>query len=112
MCTVLAESGLVAGVRGPKTGKSAMGLDYIKQLIVAYSPIGLPIILGLTVPKGKRSALHVVAVCGYRINTTKKITANNDGVSWFSSNISKIYAHDDQWGPFARIEFRRRKIGN
>jgi hypothetical protein len=82
---------------------------YLLQLIVyAYLRAKIPLILGVGLydertpnvftPIGK----HAIAVAGYNlggpthlIGTTLQLTA---------SRIDKIYAHDDQIGPFARME--------
>jgi hypothetical protein len=43
-------------------------------------------------------------VSGYNQSAQKDIIPQDD-ISWMASNIIKFYAHDDQWGPFARVKF-------
>lgn len=80
--------------------------DYLKKIINAYSSIGIPLILIINVPNGDTYGLHAVAVSGYQKKAPKHITPTNE-VSYLSDNIEKIYAHDDQWGPFVRVSFNK-----
>jgi hypothetical protein len=77
---------------------------YLKKLLNAYSPIGIPIILVISVPNGGSHGLHAITVSGFKQNTPV-ILEPREEISWLSDNITKFYAHDDQWGPFARVEF-------
>ncbi len=77
---------------------------YLKKLLNAYSPIGIPIILVIRVPNGGSHGLHAITVSGFKQNTPV-VSEPRDEISWLSEDIVKFYAHDDQWGPFARVEF-------
>lgn len=78
--------------------------QYLKKIINAYSSIGIPIILIINVPNGNNYGLHAVTVSGYKKNAPVHIPPTEE-VNYLSNNIDKIYAHDDQWGPFVRISF-------
>ena len=79
--------------------------DLIKATIYAYQKAGIPLVLGFGFAGMNSSdGKHAVAVTGYRINGLK---ANFPGSTFhlYSSRMTKIYVHDDQVGPFARMEF-------
>lgn len=114
ICKAIENSGLVSEVKPPNNiiKHPELGIqqlevltnDYTKKLLNAYSPLGIPIILVVNVPNGEGYGLHAITVSGFKLNPPTPILPAEE-VSWLSSNIDKFYAHDDQWGPFARIEF-------
>ena len=113
ICKAIENSGLVSEVKPPNfeielpTTKESLYVltnDYTKKIINAYSPIGIPLILVVSVPNGDNYGLHAITVSGFKQSPPVPIQPK-DEVSWLADNIKKIYAHDDQWGPFARIEF-------
>ena len=77
---------------------------FLKKIINAYSPIGIPIILILQVPNGETHGLHAITVSGHKQKQTQFIKPRPH-LSLVANDIERIYAHDDQWGPFARINF-------
>jgi hypothetical protein len=113
ICKAIYNSGLVSEIKSAdyllkdQNGQpfaSYVSVQYLKKILNAYAPIGIPIILVISVPNGGVHGLHAVTVSGYKKSAPKLILPNNE-TSWLSDNIEKIYAHDDQWGAFARIEF-------
>jgi hypothetical protein len=114
MCEAIVEAGLVTEIR-----QIAQELDfddaYLRELISAYSGIGIPIILVISVlntderRKKKEYSLHAVTVSGYNQNDTIA-RARNVEMHILSEAINKLYVHDDQWGPFARMELSTGKI--
>lgn len=79
----------------------------LKTNIRAYLSYGIPLLLGVELVEAtsrNRIGLHAVAVTGYRMESPAT-TASLSGITVKSHGISKIYAHDDQIGPFARMEF-------
>jgi len=101
MCQALTNAGLVVEVRNEPKDLTNL---YLKKIIHAYAPISIPIILGVEVPTGHGYGLHAIAVSGYRLPEFKP-TSPVKHISWIPNYIDKIYVHDDQYGPFARIEF-------
>ncbi|MFI5451354.1 hypothetical protein ACHMWN_04280 [Pedobacter sp. UC225_61] len=76
---------------------------YLKKIIYAYEPIGIPIILGIKVPNKGSYGYHAVAVCGHKLcDKDNKLYNSNP---YIANRIEKIYVHDDQYGPFARVPF-------
>lgn len=113
MANAISKNNLVTEIRHYKSGEDFN--TYIKKLVHAYSPLGIPIILALDVPD-ESGVLdgHAVTICGYNIEeeTKKKkgclgslfSTSKKENVSFYAEKISKLYVHDDQWGPFSRLE--------
>jgi hypothetical protein len=88
---------------------SANQYDVIKATTYAYQRAKIPVVLGFMLANFVSGALlgrHAVTITGYRIGNTKH---GFSGSNFFlkSSRIEKIYCHDDQVGPFARMEFTR-----
>jgi len=85
--------------------------DAVRAALYAYLTARIPIIMGIalidTCVRGKPRLIgeHAVAVTGYNISASRK---NGSGKSAFrqrAARVDKIYAHDDQLGPFARMAF-------
>lgn len=113
ICQAIQNSGLVSEIKQPNQEinnplfTNALNIvtnTYLKKILNAYSPIGIPIILIIYVPTGSTYGLHAVTVSGFKQNPPISIAPKAE-ISWLSDNIEKFYAHDDQWGPFARINF-------
>jgi hypothetical protein len=111
ICQAIFNSGLVSEVKPPdyaaldKDGniiESFVSNLYTKKILNAYEPLGIPIILVIKVPDGDEHGLHAITVSGHRQNPIKAIDVR-DEISLVAENIDRIYAHDDQWGPFARV---------
>lgn len=114
ICRAIFNSGLVSEVKQPDhrehtaDGRPAgifVSNLYTKKILNAYSKIGIPIILVIRVPDGQQHGLHAITVSGYK-QTPAEPVAPKPGITWHAENIDRIYAHDDQWGPFARVEFQ------
>lgn len=114
ICKAILNSGLVSEVKQPDhlivdadTGKNidkVVSNNYLRKILSAHSPIGIPIILVIRVPNGERYGLHAITISGFKQKTPIAIPPQSE-ISWLSENIDKFYAHDDQWGPFTRIGF-------
>ena len=107
MCQALTVSGLVVEVRNCFDAQGNLlpfPNAYLKKLLYAYSPIGIPVILVVNVPFGDTYGLHALAVNGYKYQRSNPQSPRAE-ISWKADDLEKIYVHDDQWGPFARVEF-------
>jgi hypothetical protein len=109
ICQSIVNSGLVSEVkRGDYFVNDDIGnvisAEYLKKILNAYSPIGIPLILVVKVPNGNEYGWHALTVSGYKQNAPELKNPTN-AISWYSDGIVRIYAHDDQWGPFARSTF-------
>lgn len=106
VCQAIVHSGLETEVKQPDEDKGEVSLPnpYTKKILHAYSGLGIPIILVIDVESEGKKGLHAIAVSGH---TTQPIAPVNPQTetSWLSANMSKFYAHDDQFGPFVRITF-------
>jgi hypothetical protein len=94
--------------------------EYILQsTIYAYMKFGMPIALaiylvdasGATHQFFPNGGGHAVAVTGFRIDANRPaIPIGGSGFLSKASKISKLYVHDDQVGPFAKMEFDGAKV--
>lgn len=122
ICVAITKSNLVTEIRefqsadGTRIDNNAN--DRIKKLINAYSNIRLPIILGMKVPINGTYIGHAIAVCGFSTSPSNnsppslrsffRSLRKDDTIVWRAQNIDKLYAHDDQWGPYAKMDL----VGN
>lgn len=113
ICQAIQNSGLVSEIKQPNQQIQHPSLSsnlnivtntYLKKILNAYSPVGIPIILIISVPTNGTYGLHAITISGFKQNAPVSIAPKAE-ISWLSDNIEKFYAHDDQWGPFARINF-------
>jgi len=88
---------------------SAKEYDILKATTYAYQRAKLPMVLGVMLEnwvEGTALGRHAVTITGYRIGNARTRFVGQD-FYLKSSRIEKIYCHDDQVGPFARMEFTR-----
>lgn len=100
-------SGLVTEIRTDK--KITLTNSYLKRIVLAYSPIGIPLLLIMQVPYKTRDNnaahdFHAVTVTGYKMARYIE-TSPSEQMSWRSDSITKLFVHDDGWGPYARLHF-------
>ena len=90
--------------------------EYIlKNTIYAYLQSQIPLIMGFSlfdISSGKTKLIgqHAVAVSGYNLKRDNDVSLNSNKFLLTSSYINKIYVHDDQIGPFARMLFDNQTI--
>ncbi len=89
--------------------------DYyiLRSTLYAYLRGNIPLILGInlfglsaSVPKFIGN--HAIAITGYGLNAN--LSQNTNQLLLKSSKIDKIYVHDDQIGPFAKMVFDNKFI--
>lgn len=92
--------------------------DELIHHLYAYLKCGIPVILGVhlfdtTKSYGedgyKNPIKHAVAVTGFKLGKDKA-AMNSSGLLTTASRINKIYVHDDQVGPFARMAIDDEKL--
>jgi hypothetical protein len=97
-------------------GNQNESIRLVKEYTYAYQKHEIPLILGVDVYRNDNSGelslefnhlgKHAVTICGFSINDEVKNEALLHGEFYTrADSINKIYVHDDQLGPFARIEF-------
>lgn len=89
--------GLVSELRNRGT---VSNISFVKGFLYAYSQIGLPVMLGIQLPLGG----HLITTTGYKIGDISAFKRKPQ-ITLLSEYIEKIYAHDDQVGPFSRLSF-------
>jgi len=83
-------------------------LDEVKANIYAYLSNDIPVLLGGKVYSKENGSIielgeHFVCVLGYEIKDDK-IPYKNGVLTLKSKGITKLYAHDDRYGPYAKLE--------
>lgn len=80
---------------------------YIKKIVNAHHRLGVPIILGFAPYKSSMQELHAVTICGHSTEENHPSEEKHPvvGIAWEAAAITKLYVHDDQWGPYSRIHF-------
>jgi hypothetical protein len=114
ICQAIHGSGLVSEIKSAnypikdskgEVTRIAVSATYLKQIINAYSSIGIPIILYVDVPNGDGYGGHAITISGHCETEIVAKPKDEADISYLSDNIVKLYAHDDQFGPFVKIEF-------
>jgi hypothetical protein len=81
----------------------------LKANLYAYLRARIPIILGVrlrdTAPNAKPADDHAIAVTGYKLTEAPADPLPESAFRLRATRIEKIYVHDDQVGPFARMTF-------
>ncbi|MEW8223147.1 MAG: hypothetical protein AB2729_12460 [Candidatus Thiodiazotropha taylori] len=88
----------------------AQNIDILKATIYAYLRTGNAAILGFdlydtSVVPNEPIGMHAVAVTGYSIGLPNTTPIGPTKFHLRATRIDKIYVHDDQVGPFARMGF-------
>lgn len=85
----------------------------LKKITFAYSRMGIPVLLGyyLIHPNGKKG-YHLVCITGYRLDDYNLSEVADSDPSGSKSDlrlkahfIKRLYAHNDQFGPYAKMDF-------
>lgn len=92
----------------PIDQKGDENFHLLKSTLYAYLNAGIPVIAGVQLYKKNVSeGFHAVTVAGYRLDLDRPISYGQTGFLLRASRISKIYVHDDQVGPFAKMTFNK-----
>lgn len=106
---------LVINLRGDYPQNAAGPLDKAKRLIYPYLRNGIPSLLAVDVFKKDDTythrGRHAITVCGYSIRTNTSLSSRNLYDFVLKSDfIDKIYVHDDQIGPFVKLDINENEI--
>ena len=113
ICQAINEIGLEPDIREYFEEKDKVKLP-ILSYIYSYLRAGLPVILALKI----EDILHASTIIGFQISPESKI--NNElgsinkkyeSLKLKGSRITKLYAHDDQIGPFSELKVKSNKDG-
>lgn len=89
VCKAINKIGLISELR-----TELFNENLFKGYVYAYLRGEIPVLLGLRFPSNDD---HLVTINGYRFGKSSKNIKN------ISDNIERLYVHDDQIGPFARL---------
>jgi len=90
----------------------------LKATAYAYLRAGIPMMLGFRLVDVSSSSSpylighHAVAITGYSLGRAAPEALDNTDFLLKATRIDKIYAHDDQVGPFSRMVFDGNTIDN
>lgn len=90
--------------------------EYLQSEAYAYLRAGIPIVmvaslvdtkdkLGTKRSRGVWYGRHALVLTGYHMSSNPALPFGNTSVSMRATRIDKLYAHDDQVGPFSRLTF-------
>ena len=88
-----------------------VGNEYVlKSTVYAYLRGGIPMILGVELWNRSNDShssmgFHAVAATGFSLGGDAPTPYGDTQFSLRASRVDKLYVHDDQVGPFARMEF-------
>lgn len=87
---------LIVDLQGQKSLKTFI----MQAVLYAHLNIGMPVLLGFSLPKVTH---HAVTITEYRLLQAPCPNPYEKRLLFRCSRIDKIYVHDDQIGPFARM---------
>lgn len=116
MATAIAKNNLETETRHRNNHTYGEFNYYLKKIVYAYAPLKIPLIFLIEVPdKNGDEVGHAVAICGHNFepwsyleqHTLERLQYKkypHDRMIFNADRVTKLYAHDDQWGPFSRFE--------
>lgn len=116
MAQAIKQVDLVPFYVSPKTAGFQRVADYLKAIIYGYLEGRIPILMTFQLVEyceGEEprihDGIHAVAITGYLPDKEEAIPlkrkADEPGCLLRASRISRLYVHDDQIGPFTRMDF-------
>ncbi len=107
--TLMQMASAIRSVGLEPTHVHAGNLDIVRDTVYAYVRGGIPVMLVGTlsehpVPAVPQPAeLHAIVATGFSLGGAGGAAGSPPGFSSISARIDKVYCHDDQVGPFARM---------
>lgn len=116
MAQAIKQINLVPFYVSPRTADFQCVADYLKAIVYGYLEGHIPILMTFQLvdyPEGEppqlHKGIHAVAITGYLPNKAKAVPLRHKegdpGCLLKASRISMLFVHDDQIGPFTRMEF-------
>lgn len=96
VCRAIYNLGMLAEIKD-----KFQSISYFKAYVHAYLQGDIPVLFGFNMIEEGKNENHLVTINGYRYNS---VEYGNLAPGFISDSIEKFYVHDDQIGPFARIE--------
>lgn len=104
MCVALTKNNLETEIRDLRKVERSPRIE-LKRLVYAYSPLGIPIILGINVPERGDYNGHAITICGHKMAKSTYHKGSKEELNSKADYITNLYCHDDQWGPYVEISF-------
>jgi hypothetical protein len=94
--------------------------EIFKSAVYAYIKGGIPVLMVVALvdesnvtrknDQGELKDFHAVSIAGYSTGLQDAIPYKHSGILLKASRIDRVYAHDDQVGPFARMVLDQKEI--
>lgn len=101
ICNAISHVGLEPEIFEVQSGTPLVSLIY------SHLKMGLPVLLGMEI---EGVGLHAIAINGYSIlsqqHLKQEVSASDKCIPMTGLRINEFYAHDDQVGPFSRIQIQ------
>jgi hypothetical protein len=94
------EWGLASG--SAENQRMADQLRGARGFLYAYLRLGLPVLLFMLLDENPQQG-HLVTITGYRLSGAP--AAPSEKLSLLADTMDRLYAHDDQMGPYSRYSF-------
>lgn len=94
---------------------NALDEHVLKSTVYGYLKPGIPLILVFYIYDNRTHpptymGRHAVTVTGYNVGREEVVPFGSTGFLLTASRIDKLYVHDDQIGPFARMVFDAQQV--
>lgn len=119
MCRAIVRSNLAPEVRLFEAAENVFPVDEpnikLRKIVNAYSRLKIPIILAVIIPFKDKEEGHALAICGHSIDdkpikNRRLLISKENKIRFYSEKINKLFAHDDQLGPFSKITFFKNEL--
>lgn len=101
MCNAISHIGLEPEIYEVNSGTPLISLIY------SHLRMGLPVLLGVEIEGG---GYHAIAITGYSVlqqqHLRQEVSASDKCIPMIGLRINEFYAHDDQIGPFSRLQIQ------
>jgi hypothetical protein len=99
ICKSIYNTGLISELR--QIDSDSYNITWLKGFIYSYLMCEIPVLMGVEIEK---DGFHLITLNGFRFNDTSSIEPSDS--TYRSDCITKFYAHDDQTGPFSRLQIQ------
>jgi len=108
---------MAKAIRGVQLEPTMVGVEdeyVLKSTLYSYLPLGIPILMTLALVNVSEPSnptmigFHAVTITGFSLG--KEPEAHDSNFVTRASRIDKLYAHDDQVGPYSRMVFDGIKV--
>lgn len=97
------------GVPGRIVDMRFLSYARLRRVVYAYSRCNIPILLGYRLNQAAGNQNHMVTITGFRLSPDPPQKSLHR-MQLKADSVVKLYAHDDQLGPFSKIEIKEKFV--